>query len=379
MSARAILSNSRSNFLLATTSPARAAFLSLEFNHRAGPVEALGRHKLALVVQLAGLGLGHVLRQAGHLIAAQAVALAGRQMPQFKRPHAQSLNVLHGQAVLQKDVAQGRRQSLIGHQLHNRAPGRTLDHLQALKLAAIAGVVQRTLNGAQRFGPGLVLDHNAIGLGHTIARVGQHVGHAPVVGHQQHTGTQAVQAPRNQQPRVVPAHQRGHRVIGVAVGKEHPCGLVDKPVNRLGHGHAVAIDGNSVAHRVGLGAQHRHDLVVQRNAALDNQFFAGATRTVARPGKNLLQSLFVGMVVLGHAVLLFAPPGAASASRRKGAGSRSSHGKRNRKSNGNRTKPEAVARCACFRYLELVPPSSFTSGWNARQCGGVSNSASSPG
>jgi len=103
-------------------------------------------------------------------------------------------------AELQADVAQGLGQAFVHRQRQRRlAAGRAPD-LDRLKAPVVHGIEKRALDVLRGRGVHAALHGHAIHLGHAVARVGQHIRDAPVVGDQHQAARQAVEAPGREQP-----------------------------------------------------------------------------------------------------------------------------------------------------------------------------------
>ncbi len=132
--------------------------------------------------------------------------------------------------------------------------------------------------------------------------MGQQVRQLAVVGKQQQAFRVEIQAADTEEPPFLRDHLDGQRAAGrVLVGTEHPDGLVERVVHLRGllvqslpglsrSGDLLAVQGDDLCLRIGLGAQMADDGAFHRDAAFQDKGLTRAAGTESRLRQDLLQS-----------------------------------------------------------------------------------------
>ena len=127
---------------------------------------------------------------------------------------------------------------------------------------------------------------------HAIARVGEQVREAAVVGDEDQPFAHAIEPADGKQP-LFTGHEIDHAgpARGVEVGGHHADRLVEHVDDPLRVGQSLAVDPHLRFEWIDLRPQLRDDLPVDLNAARSDQLLAGSPTAESRCGEHLLEPL----------------------------------------------------------------------------------------
>jgi hypothetical protein len=141
---------------------------------------------------------------------------------------------------------------------------------------------------------GFATDFDEISFFHSRGGAGQLVGQFAVVGHQQQTLAEVIEAANGINAFLDLCEEFHHRgpVLGIAHGGDEALGLVEHEVAQaLRALQELAVDANVIANRVGLGAEFGHDFAVDLYTSFGDQFFGVAAAGDAGLGEDFLEAV----------------------------------------------------------------------------------------